>query len=109
MSRTVVLLLGIIAVLGALLLANQRHGDKIRGAGRERAAVSVQAERQQPGQPRAAQNRPQTPQAAPVTTASSTSTFEMLINVMNVLVGIAGIYMTWMGMRMQKAALNKRP
>ncbi len=55
---------------------------------------------------------PQTGGSTTTTTTSDTLSVDTIINALNIVVGIMGIWMTWVGMRMQRQAMqisNDRP
>lgn len=83
---------GLAVVLAAVAFATNRHVFE------PQRSVSVSSSQQAP----AAGAR----RTVPSPTPSGWATFDTVVNVLNVVVGIAGIWMTFHGMRMQRAALN---
>jgi hypothetical protein len=127
MRKLMWVLLGVVLLVGAMTVGTWRHWlepeTKARVAQRYGLPHPPQAQRQ-PGQqpfsanrsiggsqgatlPPGAQGRqqPSGPGQQGSTTAGSWQTAEMVINVLNVIVGIIGIWMAFVGMRMQREAM----
>lgn len=93
MRKVLWVVIGLAVVLGAVGFATNRH---VIGPQR---SVSISSSQQAPAGAR--RTAP-----APAPAPSGWATFDTVINILNVVVGIAGIWMTFHGMRMQRAALN---
>ncbi len=97
-------LLGMMIATGAIGLASYRHFFEP-----QRASVSRSADRSFQQQPRAtapaAESRRPTYQGSSGTTIKGWKAFEIAVNVLNVVVGVFGIWMTLHGLRLQREAL----
>ncbi len=108
MRKVMWVLLGLVILAGALSLGGYRHWWEPQ----QRAKVTrtaPTASQQSPSRsvqqaPNAATRSPQG--GTSTTTAAETLSFDTLVNVLNVVVGLMGIWMTWVGMRMQRQAMQ---
>ena len=109
MRKVMWVLLGLVIVAGALSLGGYRHWwEPQQRAKATRSAPSASGPATRGLDQRSAQGpatrAPQSGGGAP--TATEALSFDTLVNILNVVVGIMGIWMTWVGMRMQRQAMQ---
>ena len=112
MKKLMWVLLGLVFLGGAFSLGMYRHWWEPQ----QRTKITRSASQQAP----TASSRGVTtqapaaraPQSGGSTTTSDALPVDTIINALNIVVGIMGIWMTWVGMRMQRQAMqvtNDRP
>ena len=107
MRKILWVLLGLVIFAGAVSLAGYRHVYEPQHRARNAASTPAAA----PPATRGLQQTPPAVARAPATAPTTTTTainwtsFETLVNIANLVVGLLGIYMTIAGMRMQRQAM----
>ena len=102
------LLLGMVLLAGAVSLAGYRHWWEPEQRARHAASQRGQ---QAPAARGIGQPAPKTSAPSASTTTSTTSTwssFETLVNIANLAVGVIGIWMAFVGIRMQRQVMQSQ-
>jgi hypothetical protein len=96
-------LLGLVLAAGAIFLATDRHyWDQQRSTPRYSSTRATNPTQRTPDSQARSATRSTPTQTS---SAGTTWSFDTIINILNVVVGVLGIWMTIHGMRMQRAAL----
>jgi hypothetical protein len=106
MRKLMWVLLGLVVFAGAMSLGTYRHWwEPQQRAKATRSAPSASQQAPTRGLQQAPSGT-RSPQGGGSSTTTEMLSFDTLVNILNVVVGIMGIWMTWVGMRMQRQAMQ---